>query len=897
LFGRLFAKAIRYALKKGWPVRDNEADYYFGTPKKETAKDRAVLHRQVMPWLYSGTYKGTPRDSDVMEFRRLSMAPIVQLCIGTRQEEVKKTPWAIIKADRNEKRLISSTLNTKLDRAWLEKKKKELSGKRQYKKVYHTIQGPDGRKRKVKVRKPLNLEALADEAAELLSNPNTQGQTFADLTNMIVADMAEVGDACLTLQFYEDEVEEVLDKADNAIKLRIPEGVRPAQIQAVDVLQFNKDEDMYGTLKGFWNVPWIGSGYAAEQKYFTLGEILWFTNDPRSNRRYGFGDIEKCRDTVDISLLSQEQESSYFSEGMVSPGCLSLDDESGGSVEEQTDYYREHIKGHPEKIWILNKKANWVPFTFNYRDLQFLERKLWDSKVIAGTFKLNLQVLGMQTEGSNRATAFADKLIAYEKGVAPQLKAIEHIINTQLIWKYYSKDLMFVFDPVYDPETKERVHATARQDYNDGVITLNEARREGGYDKVDEGDEFKQAPAPVSPFGSFEETPEEPEPTQEEEPEEEPPEEEGIPGKEPTEEKLQQKEQIRVRQFPPEKCSGKGYTIDLKGGVSAYICPVGGKDKKQSILFDKDKGWTREKALSYCKEHGYETYTSRETGKAIIDRDAELEIPVNTAHPIYAGVQKAYYEVIQKVLTEVRKHRADFEQMSATQEGVEQKEKRMQLKAVSRSVIEAWLSEIFKKTALTESIVGIIVGNTSKNMLQTIKGESSALQLPFDQPKEVEAIQRLTQRRMSYYKDIPDTLSDTVIQTLVDGIDQGRSYQEITDQLKVLRDDFSRHRAETIARTEIGRSRKEAQQIFAEEYADVLVKRWRATSPSVSQGGRTRESHWAMDGKTVGVNDSFLVDYSLDNPKYPSSYPVKYPGESKYDINCRCSMELVKKKA
>jgi len=446
--------------------------------KKRTERDeREVDHRTSMPWLYpSSSMRGVPRDTDQMEMRRLSYAPIVQLCIGTRQEEIKKTPWAIIESDQRDKKFIRATSPHMRGQEFVKQKTKALD-------------------------ESADKGRLADEAAKLLSSPNTKGETFSHILGMLIADNAEVGDGIWELSFFKDDVTLAHDKDKDTDILKIKKGAKPAEITCHDVLQYNKDMDMRGVLHGYWFTPWSGggrAGYGSKQVYMTKGEVIWVPNDPRSNRYYGYGDVEKARDVIDIILLSLEQESNLFAEGMVSPGAISFkgDNVSEADLENIINDYRENIKGHPERVMFLNKEASFINFTSNYRDLQFLERKLWDNKFVAGIFKLNLQVLGMAAENSNRATAFAEKLIAYEKGIAPKLKEIEYYINTQLIWKYYSEHLSFVFDPAFDIEYKERYSNVAVNLFNSGIVNKNEARKEVGYKEVEGGEEFKAAPEP-----------------------------------------------------------------------------------------------------------------------------------------------------------------------------------------------------------------------------------------------------------------------------------------------------------------------------------------------------------------------------------------------------------------
>ena len=100
--------------------------------------------------------------------------------------------------------------------------------------------------------------------------------------------------------------------------------------------------------------------------------------------------------------------------------------------------------------------------------------------------------------------------------------------------------------------------------------------------------------------------------------------------------------------------------------------------------------------------------------------------------------------------------------------------------------------------------------------------------------------------------------------------------------------DVAAHRAEVIARDQLAKASKEGRQLFAEPYADMLVRRWRTSGDE-----RVRDSHEAMEGVLVRVDEPWIVDYSLDSPRNPMRVPEMIPGESKWGIQCRCDFDLL----
>lgn len=100
------------------------------------------------------------------------------------------------------------------------------------------------------------------------------------------------------------------------------------------------------------------------------------------------------------------------------------------------------------------------------------------------------------------------------------------------------------------------------------------------------------------------------------------------------------------------------------------------------------------------------------------------------------------------------------------------------------------------------------------------------------------------------------------------------------------RDNMINYRAENIARTEslavVSQARLEATQQIVDQAdidPDTVRRTWRATKDK-----RTRDSHWEMDGQTVGLDEPYVA---------PSGEEIMYPGDpnasAEERINCRCT--------
>ena len=125
--------------------------------------------------------------------------------------------------------------------------------------------------------------------------------------------------------------------------------------------------------------------------------------------------------------------------------------------------------------------------------------------------------------------------------------------------------------------------------------------------------------------------------------------------------------------------------------------------------------------------------------------------------------------------------------------------------------------------------------------------------------------------------NIGDTTRDLIRSSIQRGIDEGLSTREIASSLRE-GTPFSRARAETIARTEVGAAFNNANSLAAEQFQEqaeiTLVKQWRATNDS-----RTRDSHSKLNGQTRAMDEDFKPGLGFPHdPRAPAAEVVK----------CRC---------
>jgi len=113
------------------------------------------------------------------------------------------------------------------------------------------------------------------------------------------------------------------------------------------------------------------------------------------------------------------------------------------------------------------------------------------------------------------------------------------------------------------------------------------------------------------------------------------------------------------------------------------------------------------------------------------------------------------------------------------------------------------------------------------------------------------------------------------------GFEEGKSIQKITGEIMRDLNITEKYRAERIARTEVISSSNLSSQAGAQATGLELDKEWIAYIDD-----RTRESHIALNGVKVDINDEF--SNRLEVPGDPS-------GEAEEVINCRCTIGYVVK--
>jgi HK97 family phage portal protein len=181
-----------------------------------------------------------------------------------------------------------------------------------------------------------------------------------------------------------------------------------------------------------------------------------------------------------------------------------------------------------------------------------------------------------------------------------------------------------------------------------------------------------------------------------------------------------------------------------------------------------------------------------------------------------------------------------------------------------------------KETADTmRPIFQAIFHDAANSMLEDL-GDTNVFNV--DDPLAHQFIER---RANQLAGNVTDTTYKAVQQALQDGVAEGESIPKLADRIRHLFEETYKHRAETVARTEVLSAYNGSTMATGMALPTDVVAgfEWLATP-----GHRTRPAHAAADGQVITTGDTFSVGGS--SMRYPGD-PAAPPGLT---VNCRCTL-------
>ncbi len=432
-----------------------------GDPTVQLPMSKEVDHsdakyRAEYPWLYDPS-RGVRWDFDPIELRVLSQENAwVQMLVQSIVKELGETSWTITdatSASETQKRLSTH---------------------------------PDKRD---PIAKDLP-DAVAEDIHDRLMSP-APDVNWTDFVEMTAADLLEVGSMTVTKAFPQsayDGDELVVDSA----------ATTPVALRASAPEVWTKEyQDKTGVTSGYWQFDRHSTPGATESRprgvgdpiHFATDEVMWTDHSPRTNRRYGIPPTLIVRDFLENIDLATTQEQQYLSRGSIPSGAWVFEEWDREQVKEWKEQNAENIKGKPHKSLMFAGQGggvDFVPMSMNFSELEFTDRIKYYATVVAAAFQVPTAVVGLEPGDVNYNTFQGERENFESNTLGPYLQQFERFINDQYVRPHYGGDYRFEFTPGMSETTRRMISDRVRNEFNAGIKTRNEARRELGDDPVDD---------------------------------------------------------------------------------------------------------------------------------------------------------------------------------------------------------------------------------------------------------------------------------------------------------------------------------------------------------------------------------------------------------------------------
>jgi HK97 family phage portal protein len=233
------------------------------------------------------------------------------------------------------------------------------------------------------------------------------------------------------------------------------------------------------------------------EKIFDADRVLHFRNpNPLGDPYWGRGDLESCVLEADLSQKFVAFAVATLDNG-AQPGLVLSSEHwvTEDQVLKARDSFERMYRG-PFKAGrsvFLGGKVNVTPWTMSDKEVAFLSSQDWVEATVAKCFDMPVAILRLETAAL--ATAKESMRHWGVAAIRPRCNRIEDALNTGLVPRF-GANLFVCFD---DPVQKDWLESAQPVQllYTAGLLTKNEARREVGFDDVEGGDEFYQAPTGV----------------------------------------------------------------------------------------------------------------------------------------------------------------------------------------------------------------------------------------------------------------------------------------------------------------------------------------------------------------------------------------------------------------
>ena len=580
----------------------------------------------------------------------------------------------------------------------------------------------------------------------------------------------------------------------------------------------------------------------------------------------GKGSIQAAALPLDIQNFAQEYNRNFFFNSAV-PGLVFTTEKRLNKkvIERFINQWQASYGGKAKsnKIAFLGSGLKMDKATMGAKELDFANQQKMMRDDILAVFKVPKTILGM-TDQVNYANANATTRAFMERVITPRMRKFVGILNEFLVPMYSGGDSLFLdfVDPApEDVQMKLRKYASARK-YT--WMTPNEIRQEENLEPVEGGDDLFAPLAGGRAGGSGEE------------------EEEGEG--DDTGEGLEESKGLRslFKSKRKKKQVKKVKKIKHKKKPFKHMMPIPPRKIKEIRREKLEKGLTKD--LTKLIGEMLKTKDNGTLGKVGVDKKK----PIKKDEVFTEEAKDAYWRSFINMVTE-----REDELKEKVIELFREQEK-LVLENLNNDV-RYWRKDVRKgkEGSVIPSVndLSIIWHSVFIQLIREIIKEQGDYTLDFlGAGGNLElttdpAVEYLREHGAELIMEINGTTRDKLKEVLAEGFEIGESISELSERVSNVFKDATRHRAETIARTETLRASNFGTVEAYRQSGVVKAQEW-----LTERDDRACEFCLEMDGKIIGLDEKYFdkgdkltvngndLKFDLLSVEYPPLHP-----------NCRCT--------
>lgn len=238
---------------------------------------------------------------------------------------------------------------------------------------------------------------------------------------------------------------------------------------------------------------------------FTKREIVYFRQNQIPGSVYGFSNIQALWDIISSLDNSSRWNAQFFKKNAIPDGVLISEDANEEDLKKLSANLQRAAQGNPHGLAFFNKALDFKDLVKSARDMEWLSGQILYLKLVFACFGVSPSEAGF-TDAVNKASAESQERVHARKAVRPLLNLLQRKWNQEIIPEIIDNQGNRIDDVILqyqqtDVHEEQRMLENILAQVKSGLISVNEARKELGWDMVEDptADELRQ----VGGFGGF----------------------------------------------------------------------------------------------------------------------------------------------------------------------------------------------------------------------------------------------------------------------------------------------------------------------------------------------------------------------------------------------------------